>query len=172
MHNLFLGTSKHNIFTIWKEHDILNKGDFHTIQQRIEAINVPLDVGRIPYKIESGMSSLTAVQWKNWTCIYSLYALYDILPKEHLDCWCLFVNACNLIRQPLLTINKTDELLVKFCQAVETLYGAQTCTINLHLHGHLADCLHNYGPVHSTWCFSFERYNGILGATPSINRSL
>lgn len=58
-----------NIITIWKEHDILNKGDFHTIQQRIEAINVPLDVGRIPYKIESGMSSLTADQWKNWTCI-------------------------------------------------------------------------------------------------------
>ena len=26
MHNLFLGTS----ITIWKEHDILNKGDFHT----------------------------------------------------------------------------------------------------------------------------------------------
>lgn len=26
--------------------------------------------------------------------------------------------------------------------------------------------------MHSTWCFSFERYNGILGGTPNNNRSL
>ena len=45
-------------------------------------------------------------------------------------------------------------------------------TINLHLHCHLADCLRDYGPAHSTWCFSFERFNGILVATPNNNRSL
>ena len=26
--------------------------------------------------------------------------------------------------------------------------------------------------MHAMWCFSFERYNGILGDTPSNNRSL
>lgn len=34
------------------------------------------------------------------------------------------------------------------------------------------ECLRDYGPAHSTWCFSFERYNGVLGATPNNNRSL
>ena len=29
--------------------------------------------------------------------------------------------------------------------------------------GHLKDCILDYGPVFSFWCFSFERYNGIMG---------
>ena len=134
---------------------------------------MPLDVGGIPYKIESGMASLTADQWKTWTCALSV--LNDVLPKEHLNCWWLFLQACFLICQPILThtvIDKADEFLIEFCQAVEKLYGAESCTINLHLHCHLAECLCDYGPVHSTWCFSFERYNGVLGATPNNNRSL
>ena len=72
-----------------------------------------------PYKIESVMSSLTADQWKNWTCVYSLYALHDVLPKDHLHCWCLFVHACTLISRPLLiptVIDKADELLMSCCR--------------------------------------------------------
>lgn len=33
----------------------------------------------------------------------------------------------------------------------------------MHLHGHFKDCILDYGPVFSFWCFSFERYNGIMG---------
>ena len=32
----------------------------------------------------------------------------------------------------------------------------------MHLHGHLRECIEDLGPVFSFWCFSFERYNGIL----------
>ena len=78
MHNLFLGTAKH-IMTLWKDQGILTKHHFKKMQERIGQINVPLDIGRIPYKIESSMASLTAYQWKNWTCIYSLYVLHNIL---------------------------------------------------------------------------------------------
>ena len=145
------------------------------MQERIEQINVPLDIGRIPYKIESSMASLTADQWKNWTCIYSLYALHNILPPEHLNCWWLFVQACNLICHPILsndTICKIDELLLSFCKTFERLYGNDSCTINIHLHCHLAECLQDYGPTHDTWCFSFERLNGILGRTPNNKHTL
>ncbi len=38
-----------------------------------------------------------------------------------------------------------------------------TCTINMHLHGHLTECIRDFGPVYSFWCFAFERMNGILG---------
>ena len=55
-------------------------------------------------------------------------------------------------------------LLLNFCQKFEHLYGKERCTPNLHLHSHLKDCLLDYGPAHSFWCFSFERYNGLLGA--------
>lgn len=33
----------------------------------------------------------------------------------------------------------------------------------MHLHGHLADCIKDYGSVYGFWLFSFERYNGTLG---------
>lgn len=32
----------------------------------------------------------------------------------------------------------------------------------MHLHLHLKQCLFDYGPVHSFWCFPFERFNGIF----------
>ena len=64
MHNVFLGTAKH-VMTIWKENHILSKDQLAVIQHRIEKINVPIDVDRIPHKIESAMSDLTVDQWKN-----------------------------------------------------------------------------------------------------------
>lgn len=150
MHNLFLGTSKH-IMMLWKDRSIITKDHFKIMQERIDQINVPLDIGRIPHKIESSMASLTADQWKNWTCIYSLYVLHDILPQEHLNCWWLFVQACILICHPILSndiICKIDELLLSFCKAFESLYGDDSCTINIHLHCHVAECLQDYGPAH------------------------
>lgn len=146
--------------------------DFSKIQDRVQQVNVPHD-SRIPYKIESGMSSMTADQWKNWTCMYSLYALHDLLPKDSLHCWWLFVQACILTCQLVIThgdIDEADLLLMEFCQAIEKLYGPDSCTMNLLLHCHIAECLHDYGPAHATWCFSFERYNGVLGDTPNNNR--
>lgn len=115
------------------------------------------------------MSGLTADQWKNWTCIYSLYLLHDLLPR-----W-LFVQACILFCQPLTTnadIDKADRFLLEFCKSFEALYGSKYCTINLHLHCHIAECLRDYGPAHTTWCFGFERFNGMLGRMPNNKQTL
>ena len=130
---------------------------------------MPLDIGRIPLKIESSKSGLTADQWKNWTCIYSLYVLHDILPQEHLNCWWLFVQACIIICHPIC---KIDKLLLSFCRTCENPYGNDLCTINIHLQCHLAGCFKDYGPAYDTWCFNFERVNGILGNTPSNKHTL
>jgi len=53
---------------------------------------------------------------------------------------------------------------MEFCETFQTLYGKENCSINLHLHGHLASCILDYGPVYSFWLFPFERLNGILGS--------
>ena len=34
---------------------------------------------------------------------------------------------------------------------------------NMHLHGHLKECILDFGPVYTFWLFSFERLNGVLG---------
>ena len=48
----------------------------------------------------------------------------------------------------------------------------QSCTPNIHLHLHLHDCILDYGPVYSFWCFAFERYNGLLGSFPVNSRQI
>ena len=59
-------------------------------------------------------------------------------------------------------LNEADEHLMKFCIQFETIFGPEKVTPNMHLHGHLKKCVIDVGPVHSFWCFSFERYNGML----------
>ena len=63
-------------------------------------------------------------------------------------------------------------LLLKFRTQFERFYGRKEVRINMRLHCHLKECIENYGPVYSFWCFAFERYNGILGSTSSNNRSI
>ena len=65
-----------------------------------------------------------------------------------------------------------DGLLLKFCKSVETLYGKHTITPNMHLHNHLKEIILNHGPVTSFWCFSFERFNGLMGSTSTNKRSV
>lgn len=36
---------------------------------------------------------------------------------------------------------------------------------NMHLHLHLKQTVLDFSPAHATWCYSFERYNGIISST-------
>ena len=63
-----------------------------------------------------------------------------------------------------------DGLILKFCKPVETLYGKHVITPNMHLHNHLKEVILDHGPVTSFWCFSFERFNEILGSTTTNKR--
>ena len=104
-----------------------------------------------------------------------MYALYGIIPDNPLRVWERFVLACRILRQPVITkqeIKKADALLVNFCTGMETLYGKQFLTCNMHLHRHLHSVLLDYGPVFGFWLFSFERYNGQIGSTLTNNRSV
>ncbi|CAH3140662.1 unnamed protein product, partial [Pocillopora meandrina] len=69
-------------------------------------------------------------------------------------------------------IQNRDRHLMEFCHTFEELCGKDLVTPNMHLHGHLKECLLDYGPFHSFWCFSFERFNGILGSFHTNNRSI
>ena len=92
MHNLLLGTAKHQI-QVWLAQNILNDDKLLTIEQRIKNLNIPGDIGRIPSKIGNNFSGFTADQWKHWTCIYSLVALEGVIPQQDYACWSLFVKA-------------------------------------------------------------------------------
>ena len=54
----------------------------------------------------------------------------------------------------------------------QQIYGKEHCTINIHLHGHLKECVMDFGPVYSFWLFSFERLNGLLGSYHTNGRDV
>ncbi len=127
---------------------------------------MPHDVGRIPRKIASGCSGFTAYQWKNWTTILSLFCLKGLIGDKHYDMWSDFVQACIIIFSRVISADRlevADRYLQTFLSKFVSLYGPLNCTPNMHLHLHLKDCILDYGPVYSFWCFSFERFNGMLG---------
>ena len=79
MHNLLLGTAKH-VLSVWTATGVLQKSHFESIQAKVDSFVTPTDIGRISSKIASGFSSFTAEQWRNWTLIYSLCSLKEIIP--------------------------------------------------------------------------------------------
>ena len=164
MHNFYLGTSKHMV-KIWKDQGLLRQEHLTIIQAKIDEMNVPYGVGRIPYKVGSNFSGMTADQWMNWTNIYSLHALNDVLPPQHLECWSLFVQASVLLRQYTIShadLAEADEKLMEFCKVFEVCYGKEYCTPNMHLHTHMKECILDFGPISAFWAYPFERFNGIL----------
>lgn len=174
MHNVYLGTAKHMI-KVWTEMELLTEKTFSEIQDKTDQIEVPASMGRIPRKIRTSFSGFTAEQWKNWTNVFSLMALKDVIDDKFVFHWAEFVEGSRLLCMTQLTeedINKIDACFNNFCLKFEQLYGKGPgkITPNMHLHGHLASCLRDYGPVQSFWLFSFERYNGYLGALPNNNK--
>ena len=175
MHNLFLGSAKHYMKSIFLKNDILSDVDFASIQERIDAFLLPADVGRIPYKINTGFASFTADQWKNWTVYFSMIVLRDHLHTDIYYCWQCFVLACRVLSSKIISVEQLklgDALLMAFCRRTETLFGAAYITHNMHMHCHLRACIEDYGPIHGFWLYAFERYNGILGSMPNNNKAI
>ena len=166
MHNLLLGTPKRLFTKQWVNNGLLNKTALEEIQEIVSRCIVPSGIGRIPHKISSNFTKLTADEWKNWTLLFSPIALHNYLPTDDFNCWQLYVSACNIYCSSILTesdINRADELMKSFFVAAEALYGPSFLSINMHLHLHLQEVFKDYGPCYGYWLFSYERYNGMLG---------
>ena len=177
MHNLFLGTAKHFTKNVLfnSESPLIQKGDYHILQERVDKCMVPSTMGRIPHKIAAACTSFTADQWKAWTNVFSVFALYGLIEDDHFACWRLFVQASQLLSKPRITLEEAErghQLLLQFCNQFEQLYGSVRVTPNMHLHAHILSCIKDYGPIYSFWLFSFERYNGLLGGFRTNQRSV
>lgn len=174
MHNLFLGTAKYVTQKIWIGNKVLKTPQLNIIHNRLQKVQVPGYLGRLPSNISSG-ATFTAEQWMNWTIYFSIYCLHGLLPCDTIESWRHFVLACRRLCKRSISsedVQIVDALLLQFCTTLKRLYGAQFVTPNMHLHCHLATCLKDFGPLHGYWLFSFERYNGLLGNQPTNNRAI
>ena len=66
----------------------------------------------------------------------------------------------------------SDILFLSQLQTYKELTCLKAITPHMHLHCHVKDIIMDHGPVHSFWCFSFERSNGIMGSVSTNKRSL
>lgn len=96
MHNLFVGTAE-KILTIWKELGYLNKAALEELQERTDQFVIPSDIGKISRKIVSSFDGFNTDEYKNWTMLFSLYALKKVIPSRHLECFRKFVLACQYL---------------------------------------------------------------------------
>lgn len=140
MHKLYFGTGKHG-FKEWVSRNILTKEKLGCIDQKACCFKEPAGIGRLPVNVSSNYGWFKAEQWKTST-VYFPVVLKGILPSNHLQCWLLFVHACNILGNR--TINKSDVVAVdllfpNYCKKFEDLYGKKNCSMNLHLHCHLKD---------------------------------
>jgi len=138
-------------------------------------VKLPPGVGAIPSCISSTSNSMKSDELKTWVLYVSLYALKDSLPKPHFNMWQAFVRACKLLLKPYISVEETNhahELLKLFNNTFVRLIGAKYCTPNMHMQLHIKSCIVDFGPVYCFWCYSFERYNGILGGYQTNNRSI
>ena len=77
MHNLLLGTGKH-MLQLWLRDEIITATNYARIQNYVNSMVIPSDIGLIPHKIVSGFSGFTADQFKNWITVFSIPALNGI----------------------------------------------------------------------------------------------
>ena len=174
MHCLFLGIAKHITKKLWIGREVLNGNKLDKIHERLSKVQVPINVGRLPAKIDSGVT-YTAEQWMNWTIYFSIYCLHDLLSDDEIECWRHFVLACRrLCKLHVMEEDVTvaNGLLLKFGERMQRIYGEDAITPNMHMACHIAECILDYGPLHSFWLFAFERYNGLLGSQPNNNRAI
>ena len=86
MHNLFLCTSK-MLTKLWGELGYLSKETLTLIQSRVDSAQYAGDVGKLPCQIgKFSFDGFTADEFKNWTIIFSVYALHNIVLNEDMKC--------------------------------------------------------------------------------------
>ena len=77
MHNLFLGLLNmlNMLLKKYKLGQLLQKQQLDTIHKRLQQVNVPMHIGRLPSRIDAG-ATFTAEQWMNWTIYFPFYCLH------------------------------------------------------------------------------------------------
>lgn len=145
------------------------------VEDRVTTIQNSSDVGRLPLQVASKFAGFKADQWRNWIIIFSEIALIGLIPPSYYNCWQKYAKACKLICSRAITpaiVTETDVLLQEFCEESCQLFGKEFCTLNMHKHLHLKQCILDFDPIYGFWCFPFERFNGKIESFPTNNKNI
>ena len=95
--------------------------------------------------------------------VYFPILLKDILPQIYYEHFLHLFYGVRILLQTKIHANEIDlaeYLLKSFSEKMESLYGRERCSFNVHQLNHMADSVRRWGPL---WCWSmfiFEDGNG------------
>jgi hypothetical protein len=133
---------------------------------------------------EASHGVLKADEWRTLSTIYLPLALVTLWGEgtEHkssadasnfrriLDHTMALVSAIRLACLRIMTRARAEsyrQLMAMYVRELVDIYPHATHRPNHHVSFHIYDFLLLFGPVHSWWCFPFERLIGILQRTPN-----
>ncbi|XP_063959922.1 uncharacterized protein LOC135155125 [Lytechinus pictus] len=131
---------------------------------KLLSIKPPRELSRAPRSINT-RSYWKASEWKYFLLYYSPFVLSGLMPVPYMKHWYLLVFALHVLLQSNVSrdmIDQAELALKKFVIGVETLYGKEHITFNVHLLTHLPDTVRDWGPLWAASAFSFEANNGKL----------
>ena len=132
---------------------------------RLAKIQPPYFITRHPRDIKDHSGHWKASECRSWLFFYSVPVLFGLLHKQYYYHYLLLVEAIYTLNLDAISekqIQRSEELLIKFCGLFATLYGDQHMSANLHQLLHLPDTVRHLGPLWVYSCFPFESLNGKL----------
>lgn len=139
----------------------LLKNDFDKVLLNLKP---PSEITRCPQSIEV-RKKWKGSEWRNFLLYYSLICFKKFMDKEHYEHWFLFVYSIQIFLKEKITAaqhSAASTAIRLFVLRIESLYGIQFMTFNVHILLHIPKSVHNFGALWAWSTFPFEHYNGVL----------
>lgn len=152
------------------------------IQQVIKETVTPSWLPSVPYNFgDPAAGTLKADEWRTMGTIYLPIALISLWGgggpsgsesdylRRVLDHTMALISAVSLACMRTSTASRMTayrDYIATWVANLTLLHPQSTHRVNCHMAFHIYDFLKLFGPVHSWWCFPFERLIGILQRVP------
>lgn len=156
---------------------------FNTFHHIIEHAVVPSWVGSVPHNFGAAAAGTPkADEWRTVFTIYlpiTLILLFSYRSPGNAQLQQVLDNTMQLVCAVLLACKRTTtphrmhryrEYLQRYISQLHVLFPDLECESIHHMAFHIYDFLKLFGPVHSWWCFPFERLIGQLQRLPTNHR--
>lgn len=168
MHCVLLGVCRYMV-TLWIDSKSSSEPWYIGTQtaimdRRLLSIKPPNIVTRVPRSLTE-CKFWKAHEWQHWLLYYSLPVLKGILPQRYHSHWALLIEGISILLGSELNaelINHAHDALVYFVGGVQSLYGKEHMTFNVHSLLHLSKSVFHWGPLWAHSAFMFEDFNGYL----------
>lgn len=134
------------------------------IDNLLLTIKPPSEVTRCPQSITK-RGSWKASEWKNFLLYYSLVCYKELMANKYYQHWFLFVYSIQIFMKTKITeaeFESASEALRSFVLEIESLYGQDFMSYNVHVLLHVPKSVQNFGALWAWSAFPYEGYNAVL----------